>query len=71
MVPQFIVTGLSSIIFAVLAPHHNVLAGSHALTTEAVKDSTSALLDGVDIRAVAQEVVTAAQDWDALGMIFR
>lgn len=85
VLPQFLVTALSSIIFAFLAPHHSVLSAHPAPATPAAVNVTSAAPAGLSGEAVL-EIVTdlarraaeaavgdasAARGWDALGMIFR
>ncbi|KAI5475906.1 MFS transporter, sucrose transport protein [Pseudohyphozyma bogoriensis] len=68
VLPQFLVTALSALIFALFAPQHSVAGAGHALPTnetmiDALPDITRTLLRRAED--------SSAGGWDALGMIFR
>ncbi|GAA6004844.1 hypothetical protein JCM10207_008425 [Rhodosporidiobolus poonsookiae] len=62
VLPQFLVTGLSSIIFALFAPHHSVIAGHGAVSTpSASTPNTSSNDDGDEYRNARLLVRAAAR----------
>ncbi|KAM0755997.1 hypothetical protein T439DRAFT_320688 [Meredithblackwellia eburnea MCA 4105] len=76
VLPQFIVTALSALIFAIFAPHQSVLGGGHGgggtlqppPATESGGDEGDLVpILRLALRAVAEQV----EDWDAVGMVFR
>lgn len=67
---------MSSIIFALFAPHHSVLAGHPAVPAIPPTNATAAALSGDALLATVSDLVRKAAEgegegWDALGMIFR
>ncbi|GAA5961763.1 hypothetical protein JCM21900_000753 [Sporobolomyces salmonicolor] len=86
VLPQFLVTALSSIIFAFFAPHHSVLgphapppasatsaANSTTLLEEARWRRAAAVATGLGTLATRQDeaIEGSGGGWDALGLIFR
>ncbi|KAH8923590.1 hypothetical protein BT69DRAFT_146523 [Atractiella rhizophila] len=68
VLPQFLVTFASSIIFAILAPGKSVLGGSEkpiSLNTTAIDDAV------LSIRQEEVELAVDPNDWDAIGVVFR
>ncbi|KAK4056571.1 hypothetical protein OIO90_002419 [Microbotryomycetes sp. JL221] len=85
VIPQFLVSALSSLIFALFAPHHTVVGhgprplspvAAPALPTPLSSDVTSTVIEAATdalVRVVARESDSRAKGtgWDALGMVFR
>ncbi|EGU12923.1 hypothetical protein RTG_00964 [Rhodotorula toruloides ATCC 204091] len=78
VLPQFLVTALSSIIFAILAPHHSVLPAHHTtiappntnLTTAANPSSTIASIDDIDAVGTNEFASLAVRAVAAVGRAF-
>lgn len=67
VLPQLIVTGLSSIIFAIFAPEHSVLVPPVVLPPSTA--TAGVLKEAIEL--VARQQIEATKSWDALGLIFR
>lgn len=70
VLPQFLVTAFSSIIFTLFAPHHSVISPVIDKVAAVVTTNTdSTILDSIG--DLIKRAVTESSDWDALGIIFR
>lgn len=74
MIPQFFVTAISALIFAIFAPNHSLPVGhggggAGLPSNETIVDEITDLVK-LALRQV-EDVVVEAEGWDALGMIFR
>lgn len=67
VLPQFLVTGISSIVFALFAPGYSVVAGEGAPASSTITSS----LEDLSRLAARQAGKVVESEWDALGMIFR
>lgn len=70
MIPQFLVTGLASLIFAIFEPERSVLEGHHAGTSHPVPPTNGTVADlGAELLRRADEA--APREFDSIGLIFR
>ena len=82
VMPQFLVTGISSLIFAILAPHHSVVPhsqphGAGAIPAETMSVDAAAAVESVVATLMRRQsedgdvFAEEAAEWDALGLVFR
>ena len=80
MIPQFLVTGLSAVLFALLEPHKSVLDNGHAGHPNAgsvpLKNTTNVAGAAnanvvADLMLLAREAPEVEASGDSIGIIFR